>query len=319
MNGKPIEGVLEGMQGARDPRGNQAQQDPENHVKDQTRQRNRGNIAHFKDRARAGQEESQSRRRRAGHHDWNDGPGSKFEEQKFNGEQHRRRGAAERRGHAGRGPRRQQGLAFRRRSGHELPEQRTESTSRRDDRAFRSEGAARADRNGRGKRFEQRHACRNAAVMDEDLFHRLGNAVTSNRLGTEAGHQADDESADNGNDDHPQAQRVFRRADLGERPTVEERHVGKESDQPHQHEGGARGRRTQADRHGAQANDAEIDDRRLERNLCRLGHQVERRRDWYAALRPGMHLIYLRHPRFTHRPMNRGVFVQRFGKGRETE
>ena len=102
----------------------------------------------------------------------------------------------------------------------------------------------------------------NAAVIGEDLLHRLRDAVSSNGLRTEPGHQAHDQSADHRHDDHPQAQRIAGRATSSKRPALKKGQVGEQRDQPHQHEGRDRGRGPQPDRHGTQSHHAAIDDRR---------------------------------------------------------
>ena len=73
-----------------------------------------------------------------------------------------------------------------------LADERTERAARGDDRPFGAEGAAGADRDGRRDRLEERHARRDAALVEEHLLHRLRDAVAADRRGAVARHQADD-------------------------------------------------------------------------------------------------------------------------------
>ena len=54
--------------------------------------------------------------------------------------------------------------------------------------------------------FRKVNRAGNAAVVDEHLLHRLGDAVAADRLGTVAGHEADDQAADDRDENHPDAQ-----------------------------------------------------------------------------------------------------------------
>ena len=296
--------VLERVQHALNPRRDETQNYAEQRIKRQPRHRDRRQVAHLKHGPRAEHQESQHGRRCTGQRDGNDRPRPKFKQQQLYRQQHRGNGTAKRRRHAGRRPRGQQRLAFRRRGRHQLPEQRAERATCGDDRPFRSKGTARADGNRGRKRLEERHPRGNAAVIGEDLLHRLRDAVASNGLRTEAGHQAHDQSADHRHDDHPQAQRILRRADFLERPPLIKGHVGEQSDEPHQHEGRDRGRRPQHDRHAADPCHPQIDDRRLGRNLGRLDHRIERGRKRQTPRRRGDRVIYPLHPQCSHTPGN---------------
>ncbi len=55
------------------------------------------------------------------------------------------------------------------------------------------------------KWFEPGYPSGDAAGIDQDLLHGLGNAMTANGRGTETRHQSDDQTAEHGHTDNGQA------------------------------------------------------------------------------------------------------------------
>ena len=78
----------------------------------------------------------------------------------------------------------------------ELPDQRAERAARRDDRPFRAERPARADRDRRRSGLRNVIRGGNAALVEEHLLHRLGDAVPADGLRAVARHEPDDDAAD---------------------------------------------------------------------------------------------------------------------------
>ena len=76
-----------------------------------------------------------------------------------------------------------------------LGDQRAERAAGHDDRPLGAERPARADRDGRRERLEQRDLRLHPALADQDRLHRLGDAVPPDPLRAVAGHQADDQPA----------------------------------------------------------------------------------------------------------------------------
>ena len=70
-----------------------------------------------------------------------------------------------------------------------------------------------------------------AAAIDQHRFHRFGNAVAANLVGAVARHDANDDSADHGRDDHPQAKMIVARAAKGEREAMVKENIGEQPDQ----------------------------------------------------------------------------------------
>ena len=156
-----------------------------------------------KQRGRAERQRAPSDRDDGGHGYGNEASWLPFEEQKFDGEEHRGDRRPEDRRHPRRGTGDEQRLAFGRAEVEELREQGTESAPGHDDGPFGPERAAGADRDGGGDRLQDRHFRGDAAVTDQGRLDRFGNAVAANRLAAVAGHQADDETAQRWGRDHP--------------------------------------------------------------------------------------------------------------------
>src|SRR5204863_5781941 len=130
----------------------------------------------------------------------------------------------------------------------ELRDQRSDGAARHDDRALGAEWAARPDGDGRGKRFEQGDFRLDAAAVDENRLDRLGNAVSADALGAEAGEEPDHERAGNRHQDYPAAERVRRRRDWRHAQMMEEEQVGEEADQLQQRGGDEGGDAANCDR-----------------------------------------------------------------------
>ena len=113
----------------------------------------------------------------------------------------------------------------------------------RDDGSLRAEGAAGTDRDRRRERLEERHARRNTALVEENLLHRLWNAVTADGLGAVARHHADDETSEDRNADDEPAQVVVCRAREARRPSPVEGEVRDEADERRQQRATTRPRR----------------------------------------------------------------------------
>ena len=94
----------------------------------------------------------------------------------------------------------------------ELARERAQRAARHDDRALSPERAAAADRDARGNRLQHRHLGRHPALVEQDRFNRLRNAVSTDLLGAVACHQTDDHAADHGHRDLGQPQCVGRPA-----------------------------------------------------------------------------------------------------------
>ncbi len=88
---------------------------------------------------------------------------------------------------------------------HELAEERAERAAGRDDGPLRAERASGADRDHRRERLQQRHPRGDAALIEQHLLHRLGDAVAANGRGAVARHDTDHERSHHWND-HPPIQ-----------------------------------------------------------------------------------------------------------------
>ena len=88
----------------------------------------------------------------------------------------------------------------------ELADDRADGTAGQDDRSLGAEGAAGADADGARDRLQDGQAGLDPAAVDEDPLHRLGDAVAPDLLGAEPGHQPDDQTAADRDDDGDGAQ-----------------------------------------------------------------------------------------------------------------
>ncbi len=91
----------------------------------------------------------------------------------------------------------------------ELRDQRSDRAPGHDDRPFSTERSARSNRDRRGKRLEQRDPRLDAAAVDQNRFDRLRNPVAADALGPVAGHDADDQCADNRHQDDQRAEMMI--------------------------------------------------------------------------------------------------------------
>ena len=101
-------------------------------------------------------------------------------------------------------------------------------------------------------------ARRDAALVEEHLLHRLGDAVAADGPGAVARHEPHDERAHHGNDDDPRPRCVVRRASRRRREAAEEGEVGDEVDEPREQLGHDARRDGQEDGHAADEHDAAI-------------------------------------------------------------
>ncbi len=108
---------------------------------------------------------------------------------------------------------------------------------------------------------------RDAALVQQHLLHRLGDAVPPDGLGAVAGHEADEDSADNRDGDHPQPQPVVGRRPVAGGEPAEEADIGDQPDKPNEHLRDDRRGDGQADRQERYQHDAGIDQRRFGRHI----------------------------------------------------
>src|SRR6185437_11075707 len=153
-------------------------------------------------------------------HQRNEGTGAKFEKEQFDGENHAGDWSVECGGHAGAGSAGEQYFAFGRGRRDELPDERTKRAAGLNDGAFRAEWAARADGDGRRERLQDGDFRFNPAAGGEHGFHGFRNAMTFDFVAAVLGHEADNQTSDNRDDDDPIMEgSVFRTAEM-KRPRV---------------------------------------------------------------------------------------------------
>ncbi len=167
----------------------------------------------WEERSGAEPDDAQDCRGDAGEGDGNEGARTPLEEQQLDREQHRGEWRREGGGHAGRRSGDEQRGALRIRELDPLRQQRTEGAAGHDDRTFRAERAAGADGDGGGDGFEYGDARLDARAVQQDGFNGFGNAVAANLVRAVAGHDADDDAADDRYQHHPVAERTAGRAD----------------------------------------------------------------------------------------------------------
>src|SRR6266404_1259800 len=138
----------------------------------------------------------------------NERPAAELEQEKLDRKNHAGDGRIERRGHSSARPAREQHLSFGRGSGNDLANQRTEGSARLNDGALGSERASRSDGDGRRNRLQYRNFRFDPALRCNDGFHRLRDAMPLDLRRTVLGHEAHDNSANNGNDDGPCAELI---------------------------------------------------------------------------------------------------------------
>ncbi len=93
-----------------------------------------------------------------------------------------------------------------------LPDQRADGAAGLNDRTFRPERAAGADRNGGRDGLQDRHTRRDAAAIEQHRFHRFGNAVAFDLRRPVLGHDAHNQAADDRSHDHHPPQVIVLRA-----------------------------------------------------------------------------------------------------------
>ncbi len=178
-------------------------------------------------------------RRHAGDQHRDEAAGLPFKQQQLHRQQHRGDRGAEHRRHAGCRACHQHGLALGRAQIEALREQRAERPAGHDDRAFRAERTAGADRDCRGQRFEQGDLGIDPATADQDCLDRLRDAVAANFLRPVAGHEADDHRPGHRDQNRPVAKPIE-----GDRPWPHGQFsmigdVGDQRDEPQQDPGRA--------------------------------------------------------------------------------
>src|SRR6185437_10072512 len=111
---------------------------------------------------------------------------------------------------------------------------------RHDDRPFGAERAARADRDRRGQRLQDGDLDIEAAAAEQDGFDRFRDAMAADLVGAVAGHQSDDDAADDGDGhgSHPEGGVAERQ--VRERQPAEVGDVGEEADEIEQYQAGDR-------------------------------------------------------------------------------
>jgi hypothetical protein len=113
----------------------------------------------------------------------------------------------------------------------DLADEGAQSAASLNDWSFRAEWTASADRDGRRYGLQDRDAWLNAASVHEHRFHRFGNAVSLDFRRAVFRHEADDESADDRNQNHPRAELSVARAYEGRREAMVKKEVGEETNQ----------------------------------------------------------------------------------------
>jgi hypothetical protein len=95
-----------------------------------------------------------------------------------------------------------------------------------------------------------RNVTRDAALIEEDLLHRLGNTVAPDRGRPIARHEPDDDRPDDGHDDDGGTKVVVRGRSERRRPGAVEGDIGDEPDQRRQDPCGECGEDGHANRQG---------------------------------------------------------------------
>jgi len=101
-----------------------------------------------------------------------------------------------------------------------------------DRRPRRRQSPAGADGDGGRDGLEQRDARGDAALVEQHLLHRLGDAVAADGGGAVARHQADDDRAPNRDEHHQPSELVAGRRDEHGGEAAVERDVGDQRDEP---------------------------------------------------------------------------------------
>ncbi len=177
-------------------------------------------------------------------HEWNERARFEFKEQQLDGENHTGDRSVERGRHAGGSAAGKQHFALDRRGVEGLTDERADRSASLNDRALRAKRTAGADRNGRRNRLEDRYTRRDPAAVEQHRFHGFRNAVALDFRRAVLGHDADNESANDWNDDDHPAEMVMLRAGEVRRPAMEKENVCEQSDQLVQSKGNDAGDQT---------------------------------------------------------------------------
>ena len=192
---------------------------PKIHVRD-LKHRPRSQQLHVHRRCQCARDDQRNKRSRL-----------EFKQQQLNGKDHARNGRIERRRHSGRGATSQQHLPLDRRRMQHLPNQRSNRSSRLDDRPFRSKRSARSNCNRRRNRFEQRYLRLDPAAIYQHGFHRFGNPMPLDLRRSVLRHHADNQPANDWDQDHPRSQMMRSHTPERRRPLVKEEQIGEQPDQ----------------------------------------------------------------------------------------
>ena len=198
-------------------------------------------------RPRAEQVRPQKRRHRGGQGHRDEAAGLPLEEQDLDGQEHRGHRRVEDRRHPARRPRHQQRFPLSGGQMEGLSDDRSDRAPRHDDRSLGPEWPARADRDRRRDRLEDRDLRAHPAPADQDRLHRLGDAVPPDPLRPVTGHQPDDQPAQHRHQHRGPAQRVVRRRAWLEREVLKIEQIREQVDQPQEHQ--RRERTARADGH----------------------------------------------------------------------
>ena len=112
----------------------------------------------------------------------------------------------------------------------ELADDGTHSTAGEDDRPFGAERAAGPDADRTGDRLQDGEPRLDLAAIDEDPLHGLGDAMAPDLLGAEPGHEPDDQTAPDRDDNGDGAQGVAIGGDQMDAQALEVEQVGEEPD-----------------------------------------------------------------------------------------
>ena len=274
-----IESVLDRVDDLRHRHGSHADRRPEHDVHRQRRLARLRDVRHGEGRRDPDERDAHRGGRRGGERDGNEGPRPQLEEEKLDGEEHRRDRAAEGGGHSRGGAGSQQRLPLDGGGVQELPEQGAESAAGGDDGTFGTERPAGADGDGRGDGLEHRNPGGDTALVEQNLLHRFGNAVAADGGRPVARHQPDDDRAGDRHQDHEGAQPVGGGRNEDARDPSIEGEVRDEADQARQRLGDHPRGGGDDDRERADEDDPRVDQGTLRRDSRFQQGRPQRRRD----------------------------------------
>src|SRR6185437_8486554 len=196
----------------------------------------------------------------AGDGDGDEGARPPLEQEELDGEQDGGDGRGKGGGHASGRAGDEQGGALVVAQLEPLGDEGANGAARHNDGAFRAEGAARTDGERGRDGFQDGDLGLDARSAKQDGFNGLGNAVSANFVRAVVGHEADDETADDGHDGHePMGQCGTRRADHGDAEAVVIEEVGAEGNGAQQENGAAGGESSNDEGNGTEQPYAAID------------------------------------------------------------